>query len=214
MSRIAYCICGLFPAGTIPAFDITNGWFWLFPPAGDVLPDPTNFPFPFNILDCVRLYWNINEITLDLDITFTPDEGDPTTVTDTGTFAAQDNDGNPITDEQQLIGNHVNFMGTTPGGTSTMDLVSSRLNIDAGALFPLFSPNINGFSFASTMFSTGLTVVSNIPSINSQTLYGGDSSAANWTGTVTINATSFWSYDGVFDSATGTQLIIPAPKGL
>lgn len=221
MSRIAYCICGLYPAGHIPAFNITNGWFWLFLPASDTLPDYANFPFPFNILDCVRLYWNINAITVEEDITYTPDDGgDPIVTTDSGTFQALDDLGDAFTDEQQLITANgfgiLKFQGTSDGGSFGVVLVPSRLNILAEDLYPQFSfSGLPGsMSFVPSPWETGVNVVSNIPSINGQTLFGADSTAPNYTGTLAVNATSFWSYDGVFDASSGAQLIIPVPKGL
>lgn len=217
MSRIAYCICGLYPAGHVPAFNITDGWFWLFLPSSDVIPDLANFPFPFSLIDCVRNFWNVKTISVDVDVTYTPEGGDPTTSTDTGTFPVINGDGDVLSDEQQLIAvSELKFQGVMDGGITTFILTPSRLNIFSGDLYPQFQFNPGNLSFADTpgMTDSGIVASSNIPSINSQTLFKPTSDTGTYSGTVSINATEFWGYEGVFDTATGTQLIIPAPGGL
>jgi hypothetical protein len=219
MSRIAYCVIGLFPAGTVPAFDTVNGWFWLFVPQVVTIPDPS-YPFIYNILDSVRLIWNINELTVDVDITQTPSGGgSPGTFTDTFTIPAVDNTSTGYSDEQELIinDNQVNFSGT--GTSTTFTLIPQSMVLDLGNIYLLTTISFvfdGSLSFANVAGSvaTSIIVESNIPSINAQTLYASAATASEYSGTLKINASQFWGYDGVFNTSTGAQLIIPAPGGL
>lgn len=221
MSRIAYSICGLFPAGTTPAFDVVNGWFWQFPASTDDVPgNPGLFPFPFSLLDCVQNVWNRNQISVDFDVTYDNGTDPPVTATDSGVFDAQHSSGIPFADEQELVGqSDLNFQGNGAGGNLIFALDPCRLNIFSGDLYVVItcSGTVAGLNFSfdpTLMGETSITVASNIPSINSQTAFADPSVASDITGTLNINATSYWGYDGVFDTSSGVQLIIPAPGGL
>lgn len=217
MSRIAFCETGFVTNGNPPA--LLNGWFSMRDPV--LYTSPAGYPYTFDPADIFRLNWNIKQITLTADLVATPTGGGGIPVPIAGSVAIDSSSA----DETGII---TGFGQTFPSssGSFPLFLQPAIIALDDLAIPTVQYPSIpgvglavdsiNGFSLILDPSSpTGVVISSTtIPSFNGLDTTDAGANPATWSGTYSIEATEYWTYDGVFDGATGSQLLTPAPQGL
>lgn len=236
MARIAFCVCGFLTDGSAASIAPLNGWFWLQEPtaAPDILPS-MDFPIIYSAADGVLLAWRIQTLTLTWDITFTPDGESPQEFsgTQSGNIESGAVDLSDETDLVNVVGDTEFLLQNLETGNATLEIFMFRMCLDAeGNLYIAtsltFSTGVIGLSIYPDPDGeeSGISITSSsIPSFDGVPLYCSSPPGGSYSGTVSIEATSYWAYDNglspppstngpVFDTTTGAQLITPAPGGL
>lgn len=226
MSRIAFTMTGFITNGDTPSLSPLKGWYWYAAPIVDPINPPLSaaYPVEFSALDLVHIYWNFQQLTSNYDLM---ENGNP--VTGSGMCSVINLETlNPIANELELVKfgsslsynwNGSSFIDPTFPFSFNLGVLQCDVIPDPTKLYPALNFVLTGPSSSLLLTDqgngpSGVTITSStIPSINGAPTYS-DSATAVWTGTISLEATLWWGYDGVFDTSTGTQLIIPVPDGL
>lgn len=165
--------------------------------------------------EAVMLCWRANAIALNYDLTYTPtDGGDPISYSGSNFLSLTTGQ----TTETDLIFGNIGgpaWEGADDNSIAQFSMVN--IGFDGTLIFPLFTITIGtGPTLSLAGDPTDVTSIeltsSSIPSLGGLPTYAGD--ADGWSGTVSLEVNGYWSYDGIWDTTTGAQLISPIPEGL
>lgn len=210
MSRIGFYIISFIDNGFPPSVSPLNGWF-LNTAATAAIPD-FDFPRGISMDEAIMLCWRAKNLTFIYDVTLTPDDGDP--VDYNGSYEFFSTSG-PTT-ETDLLTIVQRWQGSDDNSFVQFDM--GNVGFDGTLIYPFFVFSIGvgpilDFDTSGTITSVGFTSVS-IPSLSGLPVYTSTDVGITWSGTINLEITEYWTYDGIWDATTGAQLISPIPEGL
>lgn len=237
MSRIAFCECGWASSGTASEVAPVDGW-WMNPAVVPTLSPgftgDVDHPVGFTVENLRKMYWNIKGLRLDYNLLFTQ-FGGAYTIPIVGSLSLPESHiaGAALSDEQELVTSlgAVEYIGSDPAGpySLTFDIRMDIITFDVSGALPVWPqwallvdiPAGGGFpentlSLFTGFDPSGITLTSTSAPFLAQPMFQtGGAIPGSWSGTISLETTGYWAYDGVFDPTTGSgPLIIPVPQGL